>query len=54
MEWAAEKLTTTNMKVGEISDSVGYAKHTKFCKAFKSYYGVTPLVFRRNDKIKKS
>ena len=51
MEWAADKLTTTNMKVGIISDSVGYAKHTKFCKAFKKYYGVTPLVFRRTNKI---
>lgn len=54
MEWAAEKLATTTMKVGEISDSVGYAKHTKFCKAFKNYYGVTPLVYRRTIKIRKA
>ena len=54
MEWAAEKLATTTMKVGDISDAVGYAKHTKFCKAFKNYYGVTPLVYRRTIKIRKA
>lgn len=52
MEWAADKLITTGMKVGEISDAVGYSKHTKFCKAFKKYYDVTPLVYRRTYKVK--
>ena len=41
------------MKVGEISDAVGYAKHTKFTKAFKKYFGTTPLVYRRDEKIKR-
>ena len=49
MEWAAEKLATTDMKVGDISDSVGYAKHTKFSNAFKKYYGMTPLAYRRKN-----
>ena len=49
MEWAAEKLATTDMKVGDISDAVGYAKHTKFSNAFKKYYGITPLTYRRKN-----
>ncbi len=49
MEWAAEKLATTDMKVGDISDAVGYAKHTKFSNAFKKYYGMTPLTYRRKN-----
>lgn len=52
MEWAVDKLTTTDMKVGEISDSSGYSKHTEFSKAFKKHYGVTPLVYRRAYKMK--
>ena len=47
MEWAAKKLASTDMKVGDISDAVGYAKHTKFSNAFKKYYGMTPLAYRR-------
>ena len=53
MEWAADKLSNSDMKVGEISDAVGYAKHTKFSNAFKKYYGVTPLVYRRNNRTKR-
>lgn len=47
MEWAATKLINSNMKIGEISDLTGYAKQTKFTKAFKNYYGVTPSKYRR-------
>lgn len=54
MEWASDKLTTTKMKIGDISDAVGYAKHTKFSKAFKKYYGMTPLVYRRHYKIQQA
>lgn len=49
MEWAAEKLATTDMKIGDISDAVGYAKHTKFSNAFKKYFGMTPLAYRRKN-----
>lgn len=51
MEWAAKMLSTSNMKVGEISEAVGYARHTKFSKAFKAYYGETPLTYRHNRKM---
>ena len=48
MEWASIKLTTTDMKVKEIAESVGYIRSSKFIKAFKDYYGQTPLVYRQN------
>lgn len=35
----------------EISEAVGYARHTKFSKAFKAYYGETPLTYRHNRKM---
>lgn len=54
MEWAAEMLTGTDMKVGEISEQTGFARQTKFTKAFKNYYGETPLVFRRNHRIRQT
>ena len=50
MEWAADRLVETNMKVGEISDRVGYAMQTKFTKLFKQYYGMTPLEYRRRHR----
>lgn len=53
MEWAAAKLATSSMKVGEISEKTGYSKQTKFTKAFKNYFNTTPLRYRqsvrRND-----
>lgn len=52
MEWAAEALENTDMKVGEISEKTGYARHTKFSKAFKDYYGESPLAYRRLSRIK--
>lgn len=47
MEWAAEQLAKGEMSIGDISDNVGYSKHTKFTSAFKKYYGVTPREYRR-------
>ena len=38
------------MKVGDISDRVGYAMQTKFTKLFKQYYGMTPLEYRRRHR----
>ena len=53
MEWAADRLVETNMKVGDISDRVGYAMQTKFTKLFKQYYGMTPLEYRRRHRQNK-
>lgn len=47
MEKAAELLKSTNMKVIEISNSVGYENQGKFANVFAKEYGTTPLEFRR-------
>ncbi len=40
-------LRTTNMSVSEIGKTVGYQSETSFFKAFKAYYGITPLQYRK-------
>lgn len=47
MENAAALLTDTDMKVEQICDSVGYSDTTQFIKTFKSYFGTTPLKYRK-------
>ena len=43
MEKAAEFLESTNLKVIEIANSVGYENQGKFAKVFAETYGVAPL-----------
>ena len=50
MEKAAELLETTNRKVIEIANAVGYENQGKFAKVFAESYGVSPLEFRRLSK----
>ena len=47
MEKAAVLLKTTNLKIIDISNAVGYENQGKFAKNFAEIYGVTPLEFRR-------
>lgn len=51
MERAEEMLRETDYSIGEISQRVGYATHTKFGAAFKMRYGVTPREFRRRYRV---
>ena len=46
MNKAAIYLENTDMGVSEISKRVGYLDHSKFTKAFKKYFGMTPLKYR--------
>ena len=50
MEKAAELLESTNLKVIEIANTVGYENQGKFAKVFAEVYGVSPLEFRRLSK----
>lgn len=50
MEKAAELLESTNWKVIEIANAVGYENQGKFAKAFADCYGMPPLEFRRLSK----
>lgn len=48
MEQAGELLKTTQMKVYEIADRVGYRHLPYFSRQFKETYGMTPLEYRRS------
>ena len=50
MEKAQELLLNTNMKVTDISQSVGYPNTSYFCKSFQKLYGTTPERFRHGSK----
>ena len=50
MEKAAKLLESTNLKVIEIANSVGYDNQGKFAKVFADLYGVSPLEYRRLSK----
>lgn len=47
MEKVAELLKTTNMKIIEIANAVGYENQGKFASVYAKEYGATPLEFRR-------
>ena len=51
MSVAAMLLTTTNMKVYEISDAVGYESPMDFRNNFKKAYGITPTDYRRKKAL---
>ena len=48
MRVSAQLLTATDLSIGSIALTVGYADHTRFCTAFKAYMGTTPLKYRKN------
>ena len=50
MERAAQLLESTNMKVLEVANAVGYENQGKFARVFAQTYGMPPLEFRRLSK----
>jgi AraC-like DNA-binding protein len=46
MRRAAELLRTTEMRVVEVAERVGYQQPAQFAKAFRSVHGVSPARFR--------
>ena len=48
MQFAAEFLTTSNLKISEISSLLGYSTISHFNHLFKKYYKTTPLNYRNN------
>ncbi len=50
IEKAAQLLRETDNKVKMISDMVGFHSHSYFIKVFKNEKGVTPVMFRRQQK----
>lgn len=49
MEKAQELLLNTNMKVTDISQTVGYPNTSYFCKSFQQLFGATPERFRQGE-----
>ena len=47
MEKAGEFLHDTNMKVAQISEKVGFANVSYFCRSFREYYGCSPESYRK-------
>jgi AraC-like DNA-binding protein len=46
MSQAKKLLTTTNLKVHEISAMLGFSSSTVFCKTFRKYTGISPQKYR--------
>jgi len=47
MKKASEQLQDIHKKIYEISEDVGYSNAKNFTRTFKTYYGVTPMEYRR-------
>ena len=48
MEWAAQRLKTTDESIADIGNAIGYENPSKFSAAFSSIYGLTPNKYRKN------
>ena len=51
VEEGIKLLLDTDMSLTEISEEVGFSHTRYFNKHFKNYYGLTPLQFRRKNKL---
>ena len=44
---AQKLLQTTNLKLDDICESIGYSDTTQFIRDFKKQYGITPAKYRK-------
>ena len=49
MEYAKKLLVTTDMKISEIAQKVGYTSENSFYAVFKKTVGCTPNQYRENS-----
>ena len=49
MKYAARQIKTKDISIAEIAAAVGYDNQGKFSSAFKKYFGITPLEYRRRS-----
>lgn len=49
MEKAKELLTTTDMKIVQICEKVGFSNVSYFCQSFREYTGMSPERFRKGE-----
>ncbi|WP_051217522.1 helix-turn-helix domain-containing protein [Paenibacillus assamensis] len=53
MSKSEQLLLTTNLKIGQIAEAVGYISLSQFSSVFKQYFGVTPFEYRKEQIIKR-
>ena len=51
MKAAAEFLANTSRPIAEIAEQVGYSNQGKFAAVFKKQFGMSPLEYRRAQKL---
>lgn len=49
MEKAKELLRTTNMRLSEICETLGFSNVSYFCQSFRNYCGISPDKFRKSE-----
>jgi transcriptional regulator GlxA family with amidase domain len=51
LERAADLLRCTDMRVKEITYSVGYGQEPSFTRAFKKRFDISPAIYRRQQRL---
>ena len=51
MKAAAEFLANTSRPIAEIAEQVGYSNQGQFAAVFKKQFGMSPLEYRRAQKL---
>ena len=50
MSFASNKLLYTKIKISELAELVGYSTPEHFSYAFKKYYGISPVEYKKKNK----
>lgn len=51
MRRAAELLSGARQKISDVGEMVGFSNQSAFARAFREYYGVTPVEYRRQQRL---
>ncbi|MEE0954259.1 MAG: AraC family transcriptional regulator [Eubacterium sp.] len=54
MKKAAELLAEDRTKVSDIALAVGFSSQSRFARAFGSYFGMSPLEYRRSEAVRRN
>ena len=52
MEKAADLLVSTTQSVSEVAEQVGYLNQSKFAAVFKKHFGMSPLEYRKTERLR--